>query len=91
MKGGKAISDAFKMYPLMPPVLTSMIQIGEETGALATTLKKLAQYYKREVETAVDTVIGLIEPAMIIALGVSVGFLLMSVLMPIYNIANSIQ
>ena len=53
-------------------------------------LETMAGYYKREVDNAVDTLIGLIEPVMIIVLGLGVGFLLTAVLMPIYNIAGGI-
>jgi type IV pilus assembly protein PilC len=51
----------------------------------------LAKFYKREVDEAVDTLVGLIEPFMIISLGIGVGLLLVSVLVPIYNIAGGIQ
>lgn len=67
-----------------------MIKIGEETGELGNILKTLAQFYKREVDNAVDTLISLIEPVMIVALGLGVGLLLTSVLVPIYNITAGI-
>jgi len=54
-------------------------------------LKTLANFYKREVDDAVDTLVGLIEPVMIIVLGFGVGILLVSVLIPIYNIAGGIS
>ena len=68
-----------------------MIKVGEETGSLGNILKTLATFYKREVDDAVDTLVGLIEPLMIVALGLGVGTLLVSVLMPIYNIAGGIK
>ena len=67
-----------------------MIKVGEETGSLSSILKTLAKFYKREVDAAVDTIVGLIEPIMIVALGLGVGFLLASVLVPIYNLASGI-
>lgn len=91
VKSGSALSDALSRHERIPPILTQMVKVGEETGALAQILKTLAKFYKREVDDAVDTLVGLIEPIMIVALGVSVGILLASVLMPIYNIAGSIQ
>ncbi len=90
VKGGAPISDMFAKSHEVPQVFVWMIRTGEETGTIASMLKKIATYYKREVETAVDTLIGLIEPAMIVSLGMSVAFLLMSVLVPIYNIADSV-
>ncbi len=92
VKGGQALSDAFTRYPTqIPPIMVQMVKVGEETGSLPNILKTVAKFYKREVDEAVDTLIGLIEPFMIVALGVSVGLLLASVLVPIYNIASSIN
>lgn len=68
-----------------------MVQVGEETGSLGTILKTLSNFYVREVDDAVDTLVGLIEPIMIVVLGLGVGILLVSVLMPIYNMAGSIS
>ena len=67
-----------------------MAKVGEETGSLATILTTLSNFYRREVNNAVDSLIGLIEPAMIVLLGLGVGVLLASVLLPIYNLTSSI-
>ena len=91
IKGGSSLSDAFSRYEEVPPILTQMVRVGEETGSLASILNTLAKFYKREVDDAVDTLVGLIEPIMIVSLGVGVGLLLVSVLVPIYNIASGIQ
>lgn len=91
IKSGRTLSTSLAQYPEIPQIMVSMIQVGEETGSMGNILDTLAKFYKREVENSVDTLIGLIEPAMIIALGVGVGFLLTSVLVPIYNIASNIQ
>lgn len=90
VKAGISISASFEKHTEMPAVMVSMIRIGEETGSLGPILKKMATFYKREVDGAVDTLIGLIEPVMIVALGIGVGFLLTSILIPIYNIANAL-
>ena len=90
VKGGETISRAFGKHKEIPAIMVQMIQVGEETGALGEILKTLSRFYKREVENTVDTLIGLIEPAMIVGLGVSVGFLITSILLPIYNIAGSL-
>ncbi len=90
VKGGTLLSDAFSKHKEMPQLMVAMTRIGEETGELGYILKNLARFYKREVDTAVDTMVGLIEPVMIVGLGVGVGLLLTSVLVPIYNIAGSI-
>ena len=89
VRGGKALSAALSEYPLIPGIMVQMIKVGEETGELGNILKTLGKFYQREVITAVDTLVDLIEPAMIILLGLGVGSLLASVLMPIYNLAGS--
>lgn len=89
VRGGKSLSSALSEYPLIPGIMVQMIQVGEETGELGNILKTLGKFYQREVITAVDTLVDLIEPAMIILLGLGVGSLLASVLMPIYNLAGS--
>jgi type IV pilus assembly protein PilC len=89
VKAGRSFADAIGEYSQIPGVLSQMAKVGEETGSLATILETLSNFYRREVNNAVDTLIGLIEPAMIVCLGVGVGVLLASVLMPIYNLTNS--
>lgn len=90
VKAGSALSDSISKYPEIPGILVQMVKVGEETGELGNILKTLARFYQREVVNAIDTLIGLIEPVMIVLLGLGVGFLLASVLVPIYNISSSI-
>lgn len=90
VKSGGALSDAMARYPEIPGILVQMIRVGEETGELGNILKTLAKFYQREVINAVDTLINLIEPVMIVALGLGVGFLLAAVLIPIYNISSGL-
>ena len=89
VKGGRSLADAIAEYPEIPSIMTQMIKVGEETGSLAEILKTLSNFYRREVNNAVDTLIGLIEPLMIVVLGLGVGVLLASVLMPIYGLTNA--
>ncbi len=91
VKSGSSFSDALGSHKEIPQILVQMIKVGEETGAMGNILKTLAKFYKREVDDAVDTLVGLIEPVMIVALGLGVGLLLTSVLMPIYNIAGGVN
>ncbi len=90
VKSGSSLSEALSSYQEIPPIMSGMIHVGEETGSLGSILKTLGKFYAREVNDAVDTLVGLIEPMMIVALGLGVGILLTSVLMPIYNIAGGI-
>lgn len=90
VKSGSTLSDAMGKHKEVPAIMVQMIKVGEETGSLGSILKTLADFYRREVDDAVDTLVGLIEPAMIVVLGLGVGILLTSILVPIYNIASSI-
>ncbi len=91
VKSGLALSQTFEKHPVdIPSIMVQMIKVGEETGSLGVILKTLADFYKREVDDAVDTLVGLIEPVMIVVLGLGVGILLVSILGPIYNMASSI-
>jgi type IV pilus assembly protein PilC len=92
VKSGLSLSAAFaKQGPEVPNILIQMVQVGEETGSLGTILRTLTTFYRREVDDAINTLVGLIEPIMIVVLGLGVGILLVSVLVPIYNLAGNIS
>lgn len=90
VKAGGSISESLTKYSEIPGIMTTMIKVGEETGEMGNILKTLAKFYQREVNIAVDTLVDLIEPFMIVLLGLGVGILLASVLIPIYNISSAI-
>ncbi|MEK7179491.1 MAG: type II secretion system F family protein, partial [Patescibacteria group bacterium] len=90
VKGGSSISGALGKHPAIPSIMIAMTKIGEETGELGKILTMLAKFYNREVTNAVDTLVGLIEPIMIVLLGLGVGTLLAAVLLPIYNLAGAL-
>jgi len=90
VKGGSSISDAMSKHPEIPGIMIAMTKVGEESGELGKILSTLAKFYNREVSNAVDTLVGLIEPIMIVLLGLGVGTLLAAVLLPIYNLAGAI-
>ncbi len=90
VKTGSSLSESLDKHDEIPNILVAMIRVGEESGELGSILKTMAKFYQREVINAVDTLVGLIEPVMIVVLGVGVAVLLASVLMPIYNIASSV-
>ena len=92
VKAGKPFSDSLEQHNKeIPNIMTQMIRVGEETGGVAGILKTLSAFYAREVNDAVDTLVGLIEPFMIVFLGLGVGTLLVSVLVPIYNMSSTIS
>ncbi len=89
VKNGSSIANALSQSSIIPGILIQMVKVGEESGELAKILETVARFYRREVSNAVDTLVSLIEPALIIVLGLGIGFLLAAVLIPIYNIAGS--
>ncbi len=91
IKMGTPFSKALYEEELVPNILIQMVKVGEETGELGYILKNLAKFYKREVDDAIDSVIGLIEPAMIVGLGLGVGILVSAVLLPMYSLSSQIN
>jgi type IV pilus assembly protein PilC len=90
IRTGIALSQAMgKHHEIIPGIMIQMLQVGEETGDLPSILEMLAKFYKREVDNEIDTLISLIEPTMIILLGLGVGGLMVSILLPMYDIASS--
>ena len=90
VKGGNSVSTALDKHEYIPGIFVQMVKIGEETGQLGNILKTLATFYRREVTNSIDALVSLIEPAMIVLLGLGVSFLLASVLVPIYSISAGI-
>ena len=89
VKGGRSLSQALSDHKEIPSILVQMIRVGEETGESGKIFRTMARFYQRDVINMVDTIVSLIEPVMIVLLGLGVGILLASVLIPIYDIANS--
>ena len=76
---------------VFPPILVQMTTVGEQTGHLDDTLARISHYFEMESELAVKAMTTLIEPAILVFLGVGVGFLVMSVITPIYNLTSSFK
>ncbi len=89
VKGGGAISVGLERSPEVPPLAIQMIRVGETSGKLDFILEKIARFYQREVESLVDNLVTLIEPALILVLGGGVAFVVLSVLGPIYNLVGT--
>ena len=75
---------------LFPEMLSAMLKIGEETGKLDDILSKTADFYDEEVETAIQTATTMIEPALIIVMGGIVGFIILSIMVPLFNMYSTI-
>ena len=87
VKAGNTVSTAFDKYREIPSLVTQMIRIGEESGRLDFILKSAAGFYQRDVDNLLDNFVSLIEPVLIISLGLGVGVLVAAVLVPLYNLS----
>lgn len=89
VKKGFTISSVLKAHSdVIPPMVTQMVFVGEETGKTEDVLKKIAVFYDRETSAALDTLVSLIEPILIVSLGGFVFILVAAILLPIYNVAS---
>lgn len=88
---GSSLGEAFEKEEIFPPILVQMITVGEETGHLDETLNKISRYFEMESEIAVKAATSMIEPLILVVLGLGVGFLVMSVITPIYNLTTSFK
>ncbi|HLD28064.1 MAG TPA: type II secretion system F family protein [Patescibacteria group bacterium] len=91
VKKGEKLELIFKKYPkLFPPIITQMVAVGEETGALDDVLSQLANFYEEEVSQTMDTLPIIIEPLLMLLIGVAVAGIALAVLMPMYSLTQSI-
>lgn len=88
---GVTLSDAFQNQNIFPPMLVQMTRVGESTGKIDESLAKISEYFERDLDLRVRTLTTAIEPILIIVLGVSVAFLILSVITPIYGLISQIQ
>ena len=88
---GEGLGDSIMKIKIFPPMLASMVKVGEEAGSLDSILDKTADFYDDELEREIQTATALIEPAMIVVMGVIIGFLLISILTPMFKMYNSIS
>lgn len=88
VKKGGNMSDTLRRHPEIPPIVTQMVKIGEESGQIDSTLRYVAEFYEQETNQATKNLSTLIEPILMIIIGIAVGFLAFAVIMPIYNLAG---
>jgi type IV pilus assembly protein PilC len=91
VKRGEPLSRKLEDHPVFPPMVVQMMAVGEETGALDEMLDKIADFYDQEVEATVDALTSLIEPLLIVVMGVCVGGMVVALYMPMFNIINLIK
>jgi type IV pilus assembly protein PilC len=89
--GGDTISAPLEKSQVFPPMVISMIAVGEQTGGLDEMLTKIADFYDEEVDVAVSALLSLMEPLMIVVLGVIVGGMVVAMYLPIFDMMNAVQ
>lgn len=85
---GQAIAEPFRRSGVFPPLVTRMIDAGERSGSLTEMLERIADAYDFEVETGLSTLVSLVEPVMILLMGGAVGFIVMAILLPIFELSQ---
>jgi type IV pilus assembly protein PilC len=86
---GKSTREVLEGYKEIPPLVYQMVEVGEQTGDLGGILAKLANFYEKEVDNNIATLTTLIEPIIMVVLGLAVGIMVAGILLPIYNLASS--
>lgn len=89
--GGKSIAEPMTEVGIFPPMVIQMTGVGEKTGNLGGMLLKLADFYDEEVDAAVDAVVGMMEPMIIVVLGAAVGGLLIAMYMPMFSMGDAVK
>ncbi|HSJ16390.1 MAG TPA: type II secretion system F family protein [Longimicrobiales bacterium] len=89
--GGETISEPLKRSGVFPPMVVSMINVGEQTGGLDEMLTKIADFYDEEVDQAVEALLSAMEPIMIVFLGGIVGGMIVAMYLPIFDMINAVQ
>ncbi len=89
--GGDTIAQPLQKSKVFPPMVISMIAVGEQTGGLDEMLSKIADFYDEEVDSAVSNLLSLLEPIMIVFLGVVVGGMVVAMYLPIFDMVNAVQ
>jgi type IV pilus assembly protein PilC len=91
VREGQALSSSLASTGVFPPLSVDMIEVGESTGALPAMLSSVAEFYETDVNTKMTAVLSLIEPAIMIFMGIFVAFVLIALYLPIFSLADTIR
>jgi type IV pilus assembly protein PilC len=91
VQGGGTIASALAGESIFPTLVTNMVRVGEETGALDATLAKVADFYEEQVEAAVKSLTSILEPIMICVVGSIVGFMILAMYLPMFHVYDAIK
>jgi len=88
IKQGKGLADPLRLQGVFPSMVVQMIEVGEHTGALDTMLNKIADFYDQEVDDAVEALTSLMEPLLMVFLGIVIGYVVIAMYMPIFQMGS---
>jgi type IV pilus assembly protein PilC len=91
VREGQPLSGSLKTTGVFPGLAIDMIEVGESTGALPAMLNSVAEFYEEDVATRMTAVLALIEPAIMVFMGIFVAFVLISLYMPIFSLADTMK
>src|SRR5205807_6499871 len=91
VKQGKKIASPLHKNPLLPRAVVQMISAGEESGKLGEVLDEVSEYYAKELKAVIKSVTAMIEPLMIVLMGSIVGFIAMSIILPIFKLSSLVK
>jgi len=91
IKKGASLSVLLKKVGVFPPMMISMVGIGEESGSLEGMLERAADFYDEELEAAIQKLVSMIEPLMIVVMGVVIGFIVISMMLPMFDMLQTVQ
>jgi len=89
VEDGNSVATLFLKSPDVPAMVSQMMSVGEQTGRLEQILTKITEFYSREVENLVNNMVSLIEPLIMILMGVGVGLMVAAIILPMYQLASS--
>jgi len=91
IREGESIAIPLAASGMFPPMVVQMVKVGEETGSLETMLTKVADFYDTEIENTVASLTSILEPVLIVGMGVVIGAMLISLYLPIFNLALAVK
>jgi type IV pilus assembly protein PilC len=89
--GGKVLNEEMKKYKIFPPILVRMVRVGEETGRLEDMLNRVSKFFRDEVDATINILTSIIEPVLIIGLGIIVGIVVLAIYLPIFKLAGTLR
>jgi type IV pilus assembly protein PilC len=91
VREGQPLASSLRASKMFPPLATDMIEVGESTGALPQMLNSVAEFFEEDVNTKMTATLSLVEPAIMIVMGIFVAFVLISLYLPIFSLADTIR